>query len=153
MARYRVVKGTHQEGKKNYKAGEIIDTSTDLCKAFPNKFENLDAPKPIVEGAKEPKPAVLSPRKVTTPSIPVPPPPGSEKKDSEEAPVGERDVSAKKTSPFGRDVTDRFPQAVKTNVRVFRKGVDYHVTTEEKTDVAISPPLKQEDVDKWCESN
>lgn len=43
MARFKVRAGMHVEAGKVYTKGQIVKSDEDLCKAFPEKFENLDA--------------------------------------------------------------------------------------------------------------
>jgi len=44
--KFRVKSGSHREGKKIYKPGDIVESDRDLIKAFKNKFD------PVLPGAK-----------------------------------------------------------------------------------------------------
>lgn len=39
--RYQVIVGQHHEGKVVYKAGQIVESESDLCKRFAGKFTDL----------------------------------------------------------------------------------------------------------------
>lgn len=44
--KYRLLTGSHMEGKVEYVAGlnDVIESDNDLCTMFPNKFEKLSKP-------------------------------------------------------------------------------------------------------------
>ena len=56
LNRFRVVRGTHTEGGKIFRKGDIVETENDLEKhnAGPGskKFENLAPPEPAKKGKK-----------------------------------------------------------------------------------------------------
>jgi hypothetical protein len=68
MAKYKVILGTHSEGGRRYKAGEIVESDEQLDKMFINKFEKVEDSKKASPGVSEKSTAALrsEPKPTTT---------------------------------------------------------------------------------------
>lgn len=100
--------------------GRVFETDNDLCKMFPNKFD-------LVEVGPD--------KKVASPTSSVDEKVGSEPPQKE----------TKKPSPFGRDVTDKYPTAGKDDLRVFQDGDAFTVVEADDPEKALNAsPLKKD---------
>lgn len=53
--KFKVVSGSHREGKTVFRSGDIVETNRDLAKAFKNKFEKVLDEEKVVEKKPEAK--------------------------------------------------------------------------------------------------
>jgi len=151
MARYKVLEGRHTDSNgKDYQKGEIIESTKDLMKIFQNKFVLVSGDPAADISVKIPAPAPILPVKIpiaaALPNVKIPAP-----LPVPIAPVAP--VAPEAGSPLGTDITDRFPAAIKAQLKVFRKGKDYFVT--EVSDIAEAlndTPLNKIQVDEFVKA-
>lgn len=137
MAWFRLLRGRfHYHGRtivaKSNGPSDPFESAKDLDKIFPNKFARIEgepniAPKPVartvVQAQAEARKRVVIP----TPAVlPVPPAPKAPD------PVAKRNVAPSASStPAGVDVTEKFEDAARVGMRVYRKGIHYTAINEE----------------------
>lgn len=124
--------GSHYVGNKKYVAGQIIESDTDLCKKFRNKFERVD------DAAPASRPEIVQIVKMRT-SVKESPKsqPGADGAVQEEGGTGAatgnppsstlkedkpKTVKAKKAAhpKYGVDITDDFPDAIVLAMKVYQ---------------------------------
>ena len=112
MAKFKLLGGSFVDRGRTYKMGDIIDSPTDLRRAFRCMFQMIE------EYTAAPAPAA-----------PVPEAPSTA--PAEKGPTG-ANVAAKGGTPAstkpaprgGKDVTKTFPLAVDEDFQVYKKGLD-----------------------------
>ena len=118
---------------KRIEKGGIVESQKDLCELFPNKFSLLNT--------------TADPVKSTVPEVKSIP---KQEPIIEQAPIP---TPQKKTTLLGTDVTDRFPVASKSSLRIFRKGNTYNVTDNEELGVALNDqPLNKIGLSEFLKS-
>jgi hypothetical protein len=128
--------GSHVEqinGKdKVFVAGEIVESETDLCKRFVNKFERVHE--------------VVAP--VAQPEIPVP---GTQ---SSQPVPSDAEVGADNSAPPQRDdtdVTSSFPIAEKNGLQVLKRTSDGLFEVLKDSNVMNEGPFNADDLEKFLE--
>lgn len=136
--RVKVGSGSHFEGDKEYKAGDLVPSLHNLHEKFENKFE------PGVDIA----PVAAAPAAPAAPVIT-----DEEKARAADAARAKKEAEDKKkadeASPLGENVTEDFPKVKGGGFTVFKKGKDYSVS-EDDGKTAINPePLKKATVEDF----
>jgi len=127
--KFRVLHSRHIANGRTFEKGDIVESSGDLVKAFPGKFERIES---SVEVARV---RASSPAASEAPVVPP------------SAPDGE-------TSPFGEDVSEDFPSAVGADLKVFQKGSSYFVVDMDTPDKALNAKaLKGAEVNKFIKAH
>jgi hypothetical protein len=124
MPRFEVIGGSHEQYGREYKKGDIVESSEDLTKVFRNKFRRVDDESRMSRGTQTEGPLVMD--------VPPPPPPTK--------------VAPPKVE--GKDVTSRFEKAVEQDLRVFRvgKGKDAEFFVYDADNLA--KPINEEGTDE-----
>ena len=102
MPMFRVIGGSHEQYGREYKKGEIVESSEDLTKVFRNKFVRVDDETNVSRGTSVEEAARRGFADVQPAPLPAPKP-----------------IQAKAA---GKDVTARFDKAVEQDLKVFRVG-------------------------------
>jgi hypothetical protein len=101
--------------------GHVFETDNDLCAMFPNKFDRVE----------------VGPDKTASPTSSV-----GGKADSGPP---QKETKAPSPSPFGVDVTDKYPSAGKDDLRVFQDGDAFTVVEADDPENALNAnPLKKD---------
>ena len=143
--------GSHSYKGKTYVSGDVIETNVDLAKIFPFKFVKIEGTTPVNEDVAPPDIPMLqeegkedSAGKSLEPSFPevearqsnatIPLPPEDETEDSSE---------------HGKDVTSKFPSALKVNLKVYVKANWYSVVDPDDGEVLNEKKLRKKAVTKF----
>lgn len=135
--------GGHNEGGKDYKAGEVVVSKRDLAKLFPLKFDevlpipsNPEADRPLSELPAKAAPLGSVGKKVEGGLA------GSEKGVATEPLATEADDSVETfaaiQSTLGRNVTARFPHAVAAGLIILRRGSLFYAADSEMPDRCLT---------------
>lgn len=126
--KFRLLHSVHIAQGHTYQKGDIVTSNADLTQRFPLKFEKLES-----------EPVTVAPsRAVSAPS---------------EAPVVPSTPKAGSTSPFGEDVSEDFPIAGESDLRVYQKGTSFFVVDPDDADTALNPKaLKGPEVAKFIKN-
>ena len=125
--KFKVLVARHLAAGKSYVKGDIVESAGDLSVAFPAKFEKIQASAEVTAARSAAK---------TAPVVP------------SSAPGGE--VS----SPFGEDVSEDFPTAVESDLKVFQKGSGFFVVDMDSPDESLNPKaLKGPEVNKFIKAH
>ena len=112
---------------KSYKAGtenDVVESSSDLTKIFPNKFERLPATEPSQDSPPVGAVNTITKEKVTAPTLEVIQPP---------------------KNVYGEDVSMYYAIAEKRGVKVYRNGETF-VVVNDKDVVVNSSPLRLNEI-------
>jgi len=120
--------GDHYQNGKRYRAGDIVESSLDLCVRFPAKFERDFAAEQKANTA----PAV------SKPNIPPPVDKG-----------GDKNKPSPLSTKYGEDVTSKFPTAEEVEVLVFEKSKWYTVVDKADGEVLNEKKLRRKDVEPF----
>ena len=115
--------GGHNQNGRDYKPGDVVKTSMDLCKKFPNKFEKIyDKDDKRDTGKKVPK--IQIPKEVNAPTEDT----GSgDSKQLDSEPVSNKQPENKlpkkgiNSKKYGINVTEEFPIATENDFCVYEK--------------------------------
>lgn len=131
--------GNHNEDGRTYKAGEVVESISNLAELFPFKFE------------------VVPVRSVERTTL-------KTEKSSVERDGDEEDAKIKTVksadsldsltsikSKLGTNVTKEFPKAEVANLIVLKRAFRYRVADPGNPDVALTDPLKQGEMHYWLE--
>lgn len=147
---FRLTSGTFAYKGHIYNAGDIIESATDLCRVFVNKFTKVDfqapaaAPAPVQEAPQNdvaaPEAPEAAPEAMEAPQAP----PKASPAPSSKAPAG---------PDKGEDVTDKFPKALEEDFKVFRTAKnEYWIYDNDAPEVRLnSKSLKRADVNKFIQ--
>jgi hypothetical protein len=156
MTRFRVTCGGFGVGKAFYKKGEVFEHPKDLLKSFGGKVELADAPAQPSKPAGPPPPRIptLPPRlaaavKKAAPAVQIEEPKVEVPVEKVEAPKVEAAKAEESKAPakpiFGANVTDRFPEATKIHLSVYRRTNQYTVVHDDFPDKALNDkPLSKD---------
>ena len=129
--KYRVIEGSHDQYGKIYSKGDVLDVDMDLIAMFPNKFEKASKEVPITKAPAAPTDII--------PMVPQKNPPAPLQKEE-------------KTNR-GKDVTEKFPDAVDMDFKVFIKNRKHYVyDVDDMAKPINSEPLKKGEVKAFIES-
>lgn len=123
--KYKVIEGTHWEGKREYKKGETFTSSYDMCATFSNKFECLGevtettSASLVVSVKDEVKPAETS----VSESVEKP----DEQPSAKEVETPSAPIPSVVTTEYGEDVTNQFQKAIDAGVKVYVKSGWFNV--------------------------
>lgn len=165
---FKLVAGKHSEptynnvgrvsGSKAYNARDpknnIVESETDLVKAFPNKFVEVDKkgnPKREEVAIEEVPENMLANDQGTKdpPNSPQALPLKATDNEAEDE-GDDEDERELVDSKLGEDVTDDFPNALKKNLLVFKKGREYFVAAADDPNDQLNPnPLKKDKVEAF----
>ena len=139
---YRLRAGSHKQGGKRYKKGDIVDTTFDLCSMFRNKFEVVHEDLNDTGTEEETK-------RGKKPNIP---PPVDKGKDKAEDKVVDKGTKSKSLSTlYGEEVTSGFPTAEKVKVRVFEKLRWYMIIDCDDDEVLNEKKLRKKEIEPFLE--
>lgn len=157
MGKYRVNIGIHCDGRRNFTAGEIVESEFNLAKQFANKFTRVSELIPSNRGH-EPREA---PRDPTIPT----PVDGDEEEVTDgpetprpapEAPKGpalgtiktKKIISSKTAAATARgaDVTNKFPDVAVEGFVVTQRNNSFHIYKGDDITPINASGLKKEDV-------
>jgi hypothetical protein len=146
MKSYKVKAGSHQEGGKIYKAGDVVQSYNDLDHMFPGKFEVLGDR----VHSSAPAPVISTGGNVARNSAPQARPVEAEEEPEEANPP----PLAAKAKPTGRDVTKHFPKAVEEDFRVYKTPAgNYNVYDADNLAKPCNPrPISKAEVDACIRS-
>ena len=136
--------------------GGVIESDTDLAKAFPNKFEKVEgfrseSGKVQTKGEtpEEKKDAVQTAAEDGAKDLE---PPKEPEKTDEDSGGGEGGEEPKEPHPLGKDVTDRFSIAEEEGLMVFVHKGAYSVVEEDDPTVPLNEDLlKKNEVTAFIE--
>ena len=150
---FKLIGGQHAQGDKVYKKGDLVRSKDDLVKKFPNKFEKSD--KVDKRDAAEPlqdAPIINAPKGKTIKRV------KKSKKDEETQTVTKPTKGAADDGQHDlvemEDVTDKFPDAADSPLKVYKSKDGYRVVDSEKDDEVLNEePLEQSQVGPFLDKN
>jgi len=120
MKHFKLLRGTHAEGKKIYRKGEVVPSNRDLIANFENKFV-------LVKESGEPEPKKPAPKKPIRAKVAKKPTPTPKKEKKEDAPKEKQEGA--KVGDLGKDVTAEYEQAQNFGLKVYRRR-DLHTVID-----------------------
>lgn len=126
--KFRLLHSVHIAQGRAYQKSNVVESNSDLTQRFPLKFERLTASE-VVEAPSR--------------AVPVP----------SEAPAAVPSAKGGEMSPFGEDVSEDFPIAGESDLRVYQKGTSFFVVDPDDADEALNPKaLKGPEVAKFIKT-
>lgn len=126
--KFRLLHSVHIAQGHTYQKGDIVTSNADLTQRFPLKFEKL-ASDPVVDA------------------------PSRAVSEQTEAPVVPSTPKGGEMSPFGEDVSEDFPIAGESDLRVYQKGTSFFVVDPDNAGTALNPKaLKGPEVTKFIKN-
>lgn len=142
---FQVEGGSHTEGGKTYKRGEVVHTSNDLAKMFRGKFKEVGVVAKVDPTLVDPNMEELRRER-------------QERRAAEmlQAPKAAKAAKSEKTDAAalkarGLDVTERFPRAVDEGFEVMKREKQYHVYEKGQTKPLNEDPLERDGVEAFVD--